>query len=132
MQNGYSFRHEERKRMHRIINRVVVCIALATLPQLAFAQYADRASTPDRYRFDLMALYPNDEAWRAAKEKLEARITAIRQFKGTLGSSPQQLLTAIDTITAINKEYTKLYVYASLISDVDTRVAKYQAMQQEM
>jgi oligoendopeptidase F len=132
MQNGYSFSDEERKRMHRIINRVVVCIALATLPQLAVAQYADRASTPDRYKFDLAALYPNDEAWRAAKDKLEARIPSIRQFKGTLGSSPQQLLTALDALTSINKEYAKIYVYASLISDVDTRVAKYQAMQQEM
>lgn len=118
--------------MHRIISRVVVCIALATLSQLAVAQYADRASTPDRFKFDLTALYPNDEAWRAAKEKLDGRIPSIKQFKGTLGSSPQQLLTALDAITAINKEYSKLYVYASLISDVDTRVAKYQAMQQEM
>ncbi len=116
----------------RIINRLVVCLALATVPQLAFAQYADRANTPDRFKFDLAAIYPSDEAWRAAKDKLEARIPSIRQFKGALGSSPQQLLTALDTLAAINKEYAKLYVYASLNSDVDTRVAKYQAMQQEM
>lgn len=30
------------------------------------------------------------------------------------------------------RRYARLYVYASLASDVDTRVAKYQAMQQEM
>jgi oligoendopeptidase F len=118
--------------MQRIINRLVVCIVLTTLPQLAFAQYADRAGTPDRFKFDLTSIYPNDEAWRAAKEKLEARIASIRQFKGTLGSSPQQLLSALDTFSAINKEYARLYVYTSLNSDVDTRVAKYQAMQQEM
>ncbi len=114
------------------ITRVVVCLAIATLPHVAFGQYVDRASTPDRFKFDLSPIYGSDEAWRAAKDKLEARIPSIARFKGTLGSSPQQLLAALDTIYDINKEYARLYVYASLHSDVDTRVAGYQAMQQEM
>lgn len=118
--------------MPRLVNLLVVCLALSTLPRLASGQYADRASTPDRFKFDLSAIYPNDDAWRAAKEKLEGRIPSVRRFKGTLGSSPQQLVTALDTFASINKEFARLYVYTSLNSDVDTRVAKYQAMQQEM
>ncbi|HEX9161133.1 MAG TPA: M3 family metallopeptidase, partial [Thermoanaerobaculia bacterium] len=96
------------------------------------AQYADRASTPDRFRFDLASLYPSDEAWRGAKEKLEAQIPAIATYKGTLGRSPQQLLAALDDLSTINKEYARLFIYSSLNSDVDTRVAKYQATNQEM
>jgi oligoendopeptidase F len=106
--------------------------ALVGLAQGAFAQYADRASTPDRFKFDLAPLYASEDAWRAAKDKAATRIAEIGQFKGKLGSSAQDLLRALDTSASINKEFTRLYVYASLISDVDTRVAKYQAMQQEM
>ena len=117
--------------MHRIM-KLGVCLVIAAMAGPAMAQPAERATTADRFKFDLTPIYANDDAWRAAKEKLEARIPSIGQAKGTLASSPQALLAALDNYFAINREYARLYVYASLNSDVDTRVAKYQAMQQEM
>ena len=44
------------------ITRIVVCLALATLPYIASAQYADRPTTPDRFKFDLAPLYASDDA----------------------------------------------------------------------
>ncbi len=111
---------------------VLLVAAAGVIAQAAIAQYADRGSTPERFKFDLNPLYASDEAWRAAKEKVEARVPSIAQYKGTLGSSAQQLLAALDNQFSINKEFARLYVYASLNADVDTRVAKYQAMVQEM
>ncbi|MEO8036604.1 MAG: oligoendopeptidase F, partial [Acidobacteriota bacterium] len=35
-------------------------------------------------------------------------------------------------LTRLNREFSRLYVYASLLSDQDTRAAKYQSMQKEM
>ncbi len=98
----------------------------------ASAQQLDRASAPEKYRWDLTAIYPNDAAWRAAKDKLEGEMPAIAPFKGTLGSSAARLAGALELGSRISKEFSRLYVYASMHSDEDTRVSTYQGMEQEM
>jgi oligoendopeptidase F len=96
------------------------------------AQQQERAKIPEKYRWDLTQIYPDDQAWRAAKDKLIAGIPAIGAFNGTLGSSPQKLADALELTSRISKEFSRLYVYASMMSDQDTRDSKYQGMQQEM
>ena len=99
---------------------------------LSGAQQRDRSSVPDRYKWDLSQIYPSDQAWRSAKDKLAGEVAAIRPFKGTLGNSAQKLADALELATRLTKEFTRLYVYASMTSDQDTRVSLYQGMQQEM
>jgi oligoendopeptidase F len=106
-------------------------VTLLTAPFLS-AQQPDRSKIPDQYKWDLTPLYPSDEAWRTAKEKLVSEIPTMRQFQGTLASSPQHLAGALETESHLEKEGARLSVYASLISDQDTRVSTYQAMNQEM
>jgi oligoendopeptidase F len=96
------------------------------------AQQQDRAKVPEKFLWDLTKIYPDDQAWRAAKDKLVAQIPAIAPFKGTLGSSAQKLADALELGSRISKEFSRLYVYASMRSDEDTRVSTYQGMQQEM
>ena len=55
-----------------------------------------------------------------------------REFKGTLASSPGRLADALDLTTNFSKDLARTFVYASMMSDQDTRVSKYQGMQQEM
>ncbi len=95
-------------------------------------QQQERGAVPDRYKWDLSQIYPNDQTWRAAKDKLVAELPAIRNFAGTLATSPQKLADALELSTRLAKEFTRLYVYASMMSDQDTRVSAYQGMQQEM
>jgi oligoendopeptidase F len=95
-------------------------------------QERDRAQIPDKYKWDLTKVYPSDEAWRQAKEKLAAEIPKIGQFKGTVTSSAARLADALELGTRLSKELARTYAYASMISDEDTRVSKYQGMQQEM
>jgi oligoendopeptidase F len=96
------------------------------------AQQQERKKIPEKYRWDLSLIYPDDQAWRAAKDKLVAGIPAMSPFKGTLGSSAQKLADALELGSRISKELSRLYVYASMRSDEDTRVSTYQGMQQEM
>jgi oligoendopeptidase F len=110
----------------------VITLAMAASPFLANAQQPDRGKIPDQYKWDLTPLYPSDQAWATAKEKLVAEIPAIRQFQGTLALSPQHLADALETQSHLEKELERLTVYAGLISDQDTRVSAYQAMSQEM
>ncbi len=96
------------------------------------AQDRDRAKTPDKYKWDLTDVYPTEAAWRAAKSKLQAEIPQIAQFKGKLSSGAAVLADALDTLNALDKELSRLYVYASMLADQDTRDAQHQGMRQEM
>ncbi len=118
----------------RHVRALTIALALGLAPTvLARAtQQQDRSAIPDRYKWNLAEIYPSDQAWRAAKDKLVAELPAIRAFKGTLGSSPQKLADALELSSRQAKDFTRLYVYASMTSDQDTRVSAYQGMQQEM
>ena len=96
------------------------------------AQERDRLRIADRFKWDLTHVYPSDDAWREAKEKLAAALPRLREFKGQLADSPAKLADALDLSTSLSKELARTYVYASMKSDEDTRVSKYQGMQQEM
>ena len=92
----------------------------------------DRSKIPDQHKWDLSAVYPSDEAWRAAKEKLATALPKLRDFQGALASSASRMAGALELQSDIDKELSRLYVYAAMKSDEDTRVSTYQAMQQEM
>ena len=95
-------------------------------------QERDRAKIPDQFKWNLADLYPSEEAWRAAKDKTVAEIPKLREFKGTLGTSAARLADALELASRLNKELNRLFTYVGLLSDQDTRVAKYQGMVQEM
>ncbi|MEO6326570.1 MAG: M3 family oligoendopeptidase, partial [Thermoanaerobaculia bacterium] len=96
------------------------------------AQSRDRASTPDRDKWNLTEIYPSDEAWKTAQKKLVAELPALEKFRGTLSQSPERLLACLELQSRLNKEFSRLFVYASMHSDEDTRETKYQALKQEM
>jgi oligoendopeptidase F len=107
----------------------LVHFATSTLPQ---SEERDRSRIPDEHKWDLTPIYPSDDFWRAAKEKLSAEIPKLRQFQGKLASSGSTLAEALDLQSDLDKELTRLFVYASMNSDQDTRVSLYQGMEQEM
>jgi oligoendopeptidase F len=121
-----------RRCVHAFALVFAISLGLAATAGALTPQQQERSAIADRYKWDLSQIYATDQAWRAAKDKLVAELPAIRPFKGTLGSSPQKLADALELGSRLAKEFTRLYVYASMMSDVDTRVSSYQGMQQEM
>jgi oligoendopeptidase F len=107
-------------------------LTLVSQGQASQAQEHDRSKVPNEYKWDLTAIYPSDQAWRAAKERLASELPSLQKFQGTLASSPARLADALETQSSFDKELSRLFVYASMNSDQDTRVSTYQAMQQEM
>ncbi len=101
-----------------------------TVPSLS--QERDRSKVPDQYKWNFSDIYPSDDAWKSAKEKLAGTIPSIASYRGKLSTSPKELLGCLDLLSGVNREFTRLYTYASLHSDVDTRDAHYLAAQQEM
>jgi oligoendopeptidase F len=114
------------------MRKTVVVLALIALTVTAAAQTRDRSQTPDRFKWNLSEIYPSDAAWRAAKEKLAAELPKLRQFQGRLTSSAAVLADALEMQAGFSKELSRLYVYASMLADQDTRDASHEGMRQEM
>ena len=110
----------------------MVAGSLVMFSLAAAAQESDRSRIPDRLKWNLSDIYPTDAAWRAAKEKLAAEIPSLRQFQGKLGSSPATLADALDRLYALDKELSRLFTYAGMLADQDTRDSQHQGMRQEM
>jgi oligoendopeptidase F len=96
------------------------------------AEERNRAEIPDQYKWNLAEIYPDETVWRAAKDRLAARIPGLQAFQGRLASSGATLADALDERYALDKELSRLYVYASMLADQDTRDARHQGMKQEM
>ena len=95
-------------------------------------QERDRARVEPKYTWNLAEIFPDVAAWRAAKALVQAEVPHIATFAGRLGSSPQALADALDLRARLDKELPRLYVYASMTGDEDTRLSEPQGMQQEM
>ena len=95
-------------------------------------QERERAKIADTYKWNLADVYPDAAEWRTRKEAIAAELPALRAFEGRLGSSPGTLADALELMTRLDKELSRLYVYASMVADEDSRLAEPQGMQQEM
>lgn len=82
--------------------------------------------------WDLTDLYPTPEAWTATYERNRVAVDGLTSFRGTLGSGSAQLLRALETMSSVRRELYRLYVYASLKSDEDRRIAANQERRQQM
>ncbi len=106
--------------------------ALMMSEQFVSGQQKDRKDIAEKDKWNLTDLYPTDDAWKEAKEKLTAQIPSIQKYKGTLSRSAAQLFECLDLVTNMSKEFSRMRSYASMSSDQDTRESKYQAMTQEI
>ena len=99
---------------------------------LIVGQERDRAKVADKYKWNLADIYPSVDAWRAAKERIAAELPKVRANAGKLSSSAATLADTLETMSRIDKEIGRLYVYAGMLADEDTRISVPQGMQQEM
>ncbi len=111
---------------------LLALLVVAAVGLHAVVQERDRSQVPDRYKWDLSPLYPSDEAWRQAKDRIAAQLQGLQQYKGRLGESAQTLQAALDAIFGVAKELGRVSAYASQLADEDTRDTRHQAMQQEV
>ena len=105
---------------------VMVMTMTTTTPAATTAQNPSDSVGPEPIVWDLSEMFPTDEIWSAEKERLERDVDGLSRYQGTLGESAAALRTALDAISASDKELARLYVYAFLKADEDRRVAEHQ------
>jgi oligoendopeptidase F len=114
------------------ISRAVIVLVFCIFATMNGYSQKSRNEVPDQYKWDLSNIYKSDVDWRAAKEKITIQLGEVEKFKGTITQSAENLLKCLEYNSAINKEATKLFIYAGMNSDLDTRDMKYTGMKQEL
>lgn len=84
------------------------------------------------HKWDLTDIYTSDEDWQEAKTALIEKLDEVEAFKGTITESAENLLACLQWQADMSKEATRLYIYASMQSDLDTRDMKYAGMEKEL
>lgn len=93
---------------------------------------SERADIADKYKWNLNDIYKSDQEWNKAKETIAAKLPEVEKYKGKLTVSAKDLLACLSYNSEISKEATRLYIYASMNSDLDTRVMKFNGMKQQL
>ncbi len=82
--------------------------------------------------WDLAALFPSREAFERCRTSVRESLPGLEARRGSLDRSGAVLAEALDAIDGVVREINRLYAYASMRSDEDTRVAANQALRQEI
>ncbi len=96
------------------------------------AQKSERSAIEQKYKWNLKDIYPTDEAWKLAFEKVKTDADKIESYKGKLGTSAKTLYEFLEFSTLLSKEIDRVYSYSAMQSDEDTREEKYLSMIQEL
>ena len=103
--------------------------AAALVSLVAAAPAWAQEAAKDSALWDLTEIYPSDAAWDEARKGALAALPGIAKYKGRLGESADVLAEALVLQSDLSKTIARVYVYVSLKSDEDVRVATYQEKQ---
>lgn len=117
---------------HPFKDMTICLLTLSLIAETSFTQERDRSKIPEKYKWNLADIYPSDEAWKAAKDKIVAELPRLEQFRGKLAQSPATLASCLELVSNETKELSRLFVYASMSSDLDLNNARYLGMVQDM
>ena len=120
------------------VNRVSSIVITASTAVLAISQTRalsqtrERSEIPAERKWKLEDLYASDRHWNEAKEELVAQFDEITKYKGKLAGSAPDLLACLEFDSRVSREFGRLFSYAAMKSDEDTRDSEFLAMRQQM
>ena len=87
-----------------------------------------RKEVPVELTWDLELIFANSGEFDTAVTDLEQQATTFLTYQGQVRQSAQTLLTALEAWLDLDRALEKIYVYASMKNDQDTKNAEYQAL----
>lgn len=112
----------------------LVLLAVFALNMITIAQQDLKPGDQDYYKYNwkLTDVYADWDAWQKDLDYLNAQIPKYLEFKGKLGTSPEVLLDYYEFTEKNTQISSKLYVYASLSQDVDSKNPMYVSKLQQV
>ncbi len=87
------------------------------MPKIALLQ---RSEVRQEDTWNAASVFPTLAAWETEYQHVEAQLPTLAQYHGKLGQSPAMLVEALDAFLRIKNRASKLSVYASISSSVDS------------
>ena len=87
----------------------------------------ERSEIDESFQWNLADVYPDDDAWEADFRAVENALREFAKYKGRLRESANTLFECIGKREAVEQILGKLYLYAGLKNDEDSRIPRYQA-----
>ena len=92
----------------------------------------DRKEVDDKYKWNLLDIFPNWDDWQRGYDTLEAHIEKYAAFKGTLKQGGHRLLEAFQMSDALGQLAYRVWYYPSLQYDEDQRDNAINAKRQQV
>ena len=99
---------------------------------IADKKVPERGEIEKQYTWAPETIVPDLDAWEAAFAEVENDIPKLEAFKGKLSESRETLLKFLKLRDDLGPRFEKVWVYASLRADEDTRIGKYQALKNRL
>ena len=87
----------------------------------------ERDDIPEHLTWDLGRIYADWDAWERDVALVEAGNTRLHTLKGTLGDTAAAFRAALEATLEVREVLDRVYVYASMKSDEDTRIGDHLA-----
>jgi len=107
-------------------------LVVVTITTTIFPQSPKRSDVPDKYKWNLVDMYPTLADWQADIEKVESSINDFASYKGKLVDNSQNLLNALNSYFGLLKTFYKAGTYAGNLSNEDVRISENQALLQKL
>ena len=90
----------------------------------------ERSQVEERLKWDTSSIYKDDEGFYEDIEKVKKLADKLKEFKGKIASDLETFKKFLKLEEEFSRTIEKAYVYSHLRNDEDTRVTKYQEMNQ--
>ena len=87
----------------------------------------ERKNIESIYKWDLTSIYKDDEAWYDEYKNVLSEVEKLKAYTNLM-ESPERLLEFISLDEKVGRIIEKLYTYAHMNNDADTKESKYQKM----
>lgn len=85
----------------------------------------NRNEVPKELTWDLTRIFKTDQEWEQALQEVKAEVAALPDLEASFTNSGTALYEGLTQILAVQRKLEKVYVYASMSSDVDTSDSHY-------
>jgi oligoendopeptidase F len=107
---------------------LVIIVFGSALGQSQVKKIPQRSEIPDKYKWRLEDIYPTDSLWEYDFSRVESLLPEMEKFKRHLTESGKTLLDCLVMQDSIWNIMDRIYVYAYMKLDEDTRISKYQEL----
>ena len=87
-----------------------------------------REQIEEKYKWNLNDIYEDDEKWNEDYEETKKLLKKVKRYQGQVTESGETLLSLLDLVMEIQEIASRLYAYAHMNKDVDTRNNTYQSL----